>query len=70
MAMKKYLWRGYTYKIADEDLPKYPGAVPVEAPKPKAKPEPKAKAEEPKTKAKEAPKNKKRTDVKNKSKGA
>ena len=59
MALKKYRWRGFTYKIADEDLDKYPGAVPVEAPAkaPVSVPEVKAKAE-PKNKKKEAPKNK------------
>ena len=29
MALKEYLWRGHTYQIADEDLPRYPGAIPV-----------------------------------------
>jgi len=29
MALKEYLWRGNTYQIADEDLSRYPGAVPV-----------------------------------------
>ena len=26
MAMKEYRWRGSTWQIADEDLPRYPGA--------------------------------------------
>lgn len=30
MARKKYIWRGHTYLIADEDLNLYPGAVPAE----------------------------------------
>ena len=29
MALKEYRWRGSTWQIADEDLPRYPGAVPV-----------------------------------------
>ena len=29
MALKEYTWRGHTYQIADEDLGRYPGAVPV-----------------------------------------
>lgn len=57
MAMKKYRWRGYTYKIADEDLAMYPGAIPVEE-KATVMPE---------TKVKEEPKNKKRKPAKNKS---
>ena len=28
MALKEYMWRGHTYQIADEDLCRYPGAVP------------------------------------------
>ena len=52
--MKKYIWRGVTYQIAEEDLYKYPGAVPVQPEKPKA---PEKKAE---PKAKKAPKNKSR----------
>lgn len=26
MALKEYRWRGSTWQIADEDLPRYPGA--------------------------------------------
>lgn len=33
MALKNYYWRGFTWQIAEEDLDKYPGAVPVDAPK-------------------------------------
>lgn len=70
MALKKYRWRGFTYKIAEEDLDKYPGAVPVEASAktPVKAPAVKAKAE-PKNKKKEAPKDKKRTATSTKSKG-
>ena len=50
--MKKYIWRGVTYQIADEDLWKYPGAVPVHPEAPKA--------------AEEKPKSKKKTPAKNK----
>lgn len=58
--LRIYKWRGNTYKIADEDLPKYPGAVLVGA-----KPEPNNKAKEaPKNKSKAAPK--KRTATKKK----
>lgn len=32
MANKEYKWHGFTYRIADEDLERYPGAVPVEKP--------------------------------------
>ena len=60
--LKKYRWNGYTYKIADEDLHKYPGAIPVEA---KKAPETKA-AAEPKNKAAAAPKTKKSTTAKTK----
>lgn len=35
MAMKIYKWHGNTYQIADEDLDRYPGAVPVEPKKEK-----------------------------------
>lgn len=51
--MKKYIWRGVTYQIANEDLWKYPGAVPVHPEVPKA--------------AEEEPKSKKKTPAKNKS---
>lgn len=51
MAMKNYEWRGFVYQIADEDLEKYPGAVPVEEKKEDPKPE---------TKEKKAPLNKSR----------
>lgn len=52
--MKEYIWRGYTYRIADEDLPRYPGAVPVEKEEPKkAKAEPKNKARAAKNKSSE-----------------
>lgn len=27
--LREYYWRGYTWQIADEDIDKYPGAVPV-----------------------------------------
>ena len=61
MALREYLWHGRTYQIADEDLPRYPGAVPVEqlraeevakgagrkAPTPKAAHEPENKADKP-----------------------
>ena len=29
MALKEYLWRGHTYQIADEDVARYPGALPI-----------------------------------------
>lgn len=29
MALKEYRWRGSTWQIADEDLHRFPGAVPV-----------------------------------------
>ena len=35
--LKEYRWRGYTWQIAEEDLDKYPGAVPVEDAKPSEK---------------------------------
>lgn len=50
MALREYRWRGFTWQIADEDLDKYPGAVPVE-------PLPKKKTKAP-TKSRRAPKNK------------
>lgn len=31
MALKEYRWRGCTWQIDDKDLPRYPGAVPVDA---------------------------------------
>lgn len=31
MALREYKWRGFTWQIADEDVDKYPGAVPVDA---------------------------------------
>lgn len=70
MATKIYNWRGFNYKIADEDLSRYPGAVPVESkPKKEAKqPEPPKEAPKAETKAKSEPKNKARTSTKNKSK--
>lgn len=51
MALKLYKWRGSTWQIADEDLHRYPGAVPV-------KPETEKK--------KKVPANKARDEVKNK----
>lgn len=51
MALKIYKWRGYTWQIADEDLDKYPDAVPVD----KA---PNTKKQSPTTKSRRAPKNK------------
>lgn len=51
--MKKYIWRGTTYQIAEEDLWKYPGAVPVHQEAPKA--------------TEEKPKSKKKAPAKNKS---
>lgn len=50
MALREYWWRGSTWQIADEDLHKYPGAVPVDAP-PKQK-------RTPANKSRRAPKNK------------
>ena len=44
--LKIYRWRGHTYQIAEEDLDKYPGAVPVEKEKKKT------------TKSRRSPKNK------------
>ena len=35
--LKNYRWRGYTWQIADEDLPKYPGAVLIEPAKDETK---------------------------------
>ena len=59
--MKKYIWRGVTYQIAEEDLGRYPGAIPVEPEKPAVEPErPKATEKKAESKAKEAPKNKSR----------
>lgn len=37
MALREYRWRGNTWQIADEDLPKYPGAVLVESEQKKQK---------------------------------
>lgn len=52
MALKEYYWRGSTYQIADEDLPRYPGAVLVnKAPKEK-------KTDAPANKTRRSPKNK------------
>ena len=50
MEMKEYKWQGLTYRISDEDLARYPGAVLLE-------PEKKT-AEKPKNKARAAAKNK------------
>lgn len=68
MAMKKYIWNGFTYKIADEDLQNYPGAVLIEDAKPvPAAPRPvrptasEMAAQKPEKKAKAEPKNKART---------
>lgn len=52
MALKEYLWRGYTWQIADEDIDRYPGAVLVNR--------------QPKTKTKKTPANKSRRTPKNK----
>ena len=49
--MKQYKWRGSTWQIADEDLHRYPGAVPAETETEKKK---------------KAPANKARREVKNK----
>lgn len=70
MATKKYTWRGFTYKIADEDLSRYPGAVLVDEKPKKEYKKPEDPIEEPKveTKAKSEPKNKARNTAKNKSK--
>lgn len=51
MALKEYKWRGSTWQIADEDLGRFPGAVPVEKPKDKEK-------KAPANKSRRAPKNK------------
>lgn len=51
MALKEYLWRGTTWQIADEDLDRYPGAVPVVKASPKAK-------RKPQNKSRRAPKDK------------
>ena len=53
MALKEYRWRGYTWQIADEDLPKYPGAVPINQ-QPKAN----EKKRSPANKSRRAPKDK------------
>ena len=29
--LKEYIWGNHTYQIADEDLSRYPGAVPIES---------------------------------------
>ncbi len=55
MALKEYEWNGRVYQIADEDVPKYPGAVPVEK-----------KAVEPEAKKAKAPANKSRKSAKTK----
>ena len=53
MALREYEWRGSTWQIADEDLVRYPGAVPV------WKPEEKEKKRSPvNNKSRRAPKNK------------
>ena len=46
--LREYRWRGNTWQIADEDLPKYPGAVLIEP----------AKKRTPQNKSRRAPKNK------------
>lgn len=48
--VKQYSWHGSTWQIADEDLHRFPGAVPVEKPEEKKK----------------TPANKGRKEVKNK----
>lgn len=54
MALKEYYWRGTTWQIADEDLHRFPGAVPVDAkPKDNAKKRP-----VPANKSRRAPKDK------------
>ena len=54
MALKEYYWRGSTWQIDDEDLPRFPGAVPVDQkPKETAKKRP-----VPADKSRRAPKNK------------
>ena len=30
MALREYRWRGSTWQIADEDIRRYPGAVPID----------------------------------------
>lgn len=52
MALKEYIWRGTTWQIADEDLPRYPGAVPVR------KPDEEKNRRSPANKSRRAPKNK------------
>ena len=68
MAMRKYLWNGFKYKIADEDLQNYPGAILIEDARPEAarpkvsRPtEAEISAQKPEKKAKAEPKNKART---------
>lgn len=52
--MKKYMWNGHKYQIADEDLHLYPGAEPVEKPVMKSAAKPKNKArKQPSNKSKE-----------------
>lgn len=48
----EYLWRGYKWQIAEEDVDKYPGAVPVNRPAKKKKAPAKS------NKSRRAPKNK------------
>lgn len=50
--LREYRWRGYTWQIADEDLPKYPGAVLIEPASPQVK------KRTPQNKSRRAPKNK------------
>lgn len=56
MALKEYRWRGSTWQIDDKDLGMFPGAVPVEKPKPNGE----------KKRTPAVPANKSRRTVKNK----
>lgn len=56
MALKEYRWRGSTWQIDDKDLEMFPGAVPVEKPKPNG--EKKRIPAAPANKSRRAPKNK------------
>ena len=55
MALKEYYWRGSTWQIADEDLGRFPGAVPVDA---KPKETAKKRTATPANKSRRAPKDK------------
>ena len=53
--MKKYKWHGMTIQISDQDLGRYPGAVPLIEEK---KPEPEVKKTTAKNKSRKKPENK------------